>query len=225
MPVEATSQEIEDIKFVGPYTATSVERRFALIQAVKFVVKNSIPGDFVECGVWRGGSAMLIAKTLLRLGVSDRKIWLYDTFEGMSPPTDSDKSENGVLASEILSKEQKGTGVWCYSSLQEVKINFGKIPYPFENVLFIKGTVETTIPNRIPEKICLLRLDTDWYESTKHELLFLYPRLQKNGVLIIDDYGAWMGARRAVDEFCQNHPGLFLNVIDDTGRIAIKTDN
>jgi hypothetical protein len=85
------------------------------------------------------------------------------------------------------------------------------------------GKVEDTIPADIPEKIALLRLDTDWYESTKHELIHLFPRLQKGGVLIIDDYGFWKGARKAVDEyFAENNIQILLNRIDDTGRMAIK---
>ena len=222
VPFEATEEEIEDILFVGPYTATSVARRYALIKAVKYVIKNDIPGDFVECGVWRGGSAMLIAQTLKRLGASMRKIWLYDTFEGMPPPTEDDKSGNGVLAKQILANEEKGTGVWCYSSLEEVRTNFKKVDYPMENVYFVVGPVESTIPGNIPNKICLLRLDTDWYESTKHELRHLWPILEKNGIMIIDDYGDWKGARKAVDEFCANNPRILLNVIDETGRVVQK---
>lgn len=222
MPFGATPQEIADINFVGPFTATSIERRFALINSVKFVIKNNIPGDFVECGVWRGGSAMLIALTLIRLGVFDRKIWLYDTFEGMPPPTKDDKSGGGVYAEAILEKEKKGTGVWCYSSLKEVQNNLSKIQYPYKNIHFIVGKVEETIPNQMPNQICLLRLDTDWYESTKHELTHLYPRLNNKGIMIIDDYGAWMGARKAVDEFVANNPDIFLNKIDDTGRLVLK---
>ena len=99
-----------------------------------------------------------------------RKIWLYDTFEGMPPPTEDDKSVNGILPKQILANEEKGTGVWCYSSLEEVRTSFRKIDYPMENVQFVVGTVENTIPENIPIQICLLRLDTDWYESTKHEL-------------------------------------------------------
>jgi O-methyltransferase len=83
--------------------------------------------------------------------------------------------------------------------------------------------VEDTIPNNIPEKIAILRLDTDWYESTRHELVHLFPRLSPYGVLIIDDYGCWQGAKKAVDEYIsENNLRIFLSRIDSTGRIAIK---
>ena len=95
--------------------------------------------------------------------------------------------------------------------------------YPSEKLHFVRGPVEETIPDCVPEQIALLRLDTDWYESTKHELLHLFPRLQPGGVLIVDDYGHWQGAQRAVDEyFGTEHPPLFLSRIDYAARIAIK---
>jgi hypothetical protein len=97
--------------------------------------------------------------------------------------------------------------------------------YPPEKVHFVKGMVEDTIPEQSPDGIALLRLDTDWYQSTKLELLHLYPRLANQGVLIIDDYGHWQGARRAVDEFISElRDPILLHRIDYTGRIAIKTD-
>ena len=88
---------------------------------------------------------------------------------------------------------------------------------------YVKGKVETTIPEQAPKQISLLRLDTDWYASTKHELENLFPRLSPGGILIIDDYGDWQGARKAVDEYVANHaPSLFLSRLDYTGRISVK---
>jgi hypothetical protein len=222
MPFEVSSEQAADINFVSPFTLTSIERRFALIKAVEHVIKNNIQGDFVECGVWRGGSAMLIALTLIRLGVFNRKIWLYDTFEGMPAPTGFDKSGHGVDAKIIFNKEVKNYGAWCYSSLKEVQNNLSKTQYSYDNFQFVVGKVEETIPSQMPNQICLLRLDTDWYESTKHELKHLFPLLQKSGILIIDDYGDWQGARKAVDEFCEANASVFLNKIDHTGRLVIK---
>jgi O-methyltransferase len=97
--------------------------------------------------------------------------------------------------------------------------------YPSEKVHYIKGMVEQTIPEFVPKKIALLRLDTDWYESTKHELEHLFPRLSKGGVLIIDDYGHWQGARKAVEEYLKkNDVKILLNRIDYTGRMGVKID-
>ena len=205
------------------YTMTSKLRMYALYKAVVYIVKNEIPGDFVECGVWRGGSTMLIAHTLLDLGDTSRKIYLYDTFEGMAEPTESDFTlTDQTLASERWSKDQtEEHNEWCYASLPEVKENMSSTKYPDSNMVFVKGKVEDTIPGTIPEKISLLRLDTDWYESTKHELKHMYPLLEKSGVLILDDYGRWAGAKKAVDEYFPKGR-ILLNTIDHSGRIGIK---
>ncbi|MGB9853033.1 MAG: TylF/MycF/NovP-related O-methyltransferase [Candidatus Kapaibacteriota bacterium] len=198
---------------------------YALYNAVEYIVKSGITGDFVECGVWKGGSTMLMALTLLKMKETNRKIYLYDTFEGMTQPTELDYevSNNNARAIDVWQKYQKNDfNEWCFASLPEVKNNMKLTGYPENNLVFVKGRVEETIPKTIPFEIALLRLDTDWYESTKHELLYLYPLLVKNGVLIIDDYGHWAGAKKAVDEYFYNKP-ILLNRIDYTGRIAIKT--
>ena len=200
------------------FTMTSKERMYALYKSVEYLIKAGIPGDFIECGVWKGGSTMLIARTLLDLKVSDRKIYLYDTFEGMTQPKDCDyRIENNERAKDLLQQEQ----VKCYASLAEVEENMASTKYPRENLCFVKGKVEETIPKTTPSKIALLRLDTDWYESTKHELEHLFPLLSKNGVLIIDDYGYWAGSKKAVDEYFSNNP-ILLNRIDSEGRLGIK---
>ena len=217
---------IELFEFCQEYTMTSVERMFALYKSVEYIIKNDIKGDFVECGVWRGGSSMMIAKTLQKFNVTDRKIYLYDTFEGMSEPTEKDVTFKGYTADSMLKKAEKeeSTSVWCYADLDDVQNNMNKTGYPAANISFIKGKVEDTIPQNMPQgDISLLRLDTDWYESTKHEMVNLYPHLVKNGVLIIDDYGHWQGARQAIDEyFEENKPSPLLNRIDYTGKIAVK---
>ncbi|HAD35267.1 MAG TPA: macrocin O-methyltransferase [Chitinophagaceae bacterium] len=223
---EQYAEFIDIYDFCKPYTMTSVERMYALYKGVEYVVKNNIPGDFVECGVWKGGSSMLIAKTLQKFGVNDRKIWMYDTYEGMSEPGEEDKDVGGAAATILLesaSKEDQES-VWCYSSLDEVKLNLQKTEYSESFMFFIKGKVEDTLPNEIPsENIALLRLDTDWYESTKHEMRYLFPKLVKNGVLIIDDYGHWVGARKAIDEyFAAHHLSPLLIPIDYSGRISLK---
>jgi O-methyltransferase len=212
---------------VQPYTMTSPERIFSLCEAVKYIQQNNIEGDFVECGVWKGGSMMAVAETLLQGGNSSRDLYLFDTFEGMSPPTENDVDIAGIKAESLLDRSSKemAESVWCRATLDIVKQALAKTGYPNERIHFIKGMVEQTIPSYVPDKIALLRLDTDWYESTKHEMEYLFPRLVKGGVLIIDDYGHWQGARKAVDEYLEkNDVKILLNRIDYTGRIAVKID-
>lgn len=210
---------------IRPYTMTSPERIFGLIGAVEYVSKNRIKGDFVECGVWKGGSSMAAAITLLQQKDIARTLFLYDTYEGMSEPTESDQTFSGEAASRLLKKEDREKdpgGVWSYSSLEDVKAAMNLTDYPSKKIKYIKGKVEDTIPQTLPSKIALLRLDTDWYESTKHELIHLFPLIEKGGVLIIDDYGFWKGARKAVDEyFEENKVQILLNRMDDTGRIGV----
>jgi hypothetical protein len=218
---------IEVYKKVKPYTMTSPERVFSLCEAVKYIHEKNIGGDIVECGVWKGGSMMAVAETLLRLGDTSRNLYLFDTFEGMAPPTDKDVDIAGVTAESLLeqSDKMKDDSVWCRATLEMVKSAVNSVGYSGEKIHFVKGMVEQTIPLNAPDKIALLRLDTDWYESTKHEMEHLFPRLSIGGVLIIDDYGHWQGARKAVDEYLErNKIKILLNRIDYTGRIAVKVE-
>lgn len=210
------------------YTMTSVERMYSLYQSVEYIFKNNIAGDFVECGVWKGGSSLLIALMLKQYGMINRKLYLYDTFEGMSEPSELDKTISGQSAKELLNKEKKedASSVWCYSSIDEVKKNLFSTGFPIENIVFIKGKVEDTLKQNLPGNLSLLRLDTDWYQSTKTELELLYPLLQKKGILIIDDFGHWDGAKRAVIEYFEKiNSNTFLFRIDFTGRLIIKPDD
>lgn len=210
------------------FTMTSKERMYSLYKATQYIVNARIPGDFVECGVWSGGSAMIITYTLLEMGDTKRKIYLYDTFEGMTKPGKNDyflsgKTQYAFAQKYWKKKEKDDHNNWCYAPLSEVKKNIFTTGYPASNIVFIKGRVEDTIPKIIPHKIALLRLDTDFYESTRHELLYLYPLLITKGVILIDDYGAWAGAKKAVDEYFSRVP-ILLNRVDYTGRIGIKTN-
>lgn len=234
--LEGKSKEFPDIidskfwefyEICKPFTMTSIERMYSLYCSVNYVIDNNIKGDFVECGVWRGGSSMMIALILGKRNISDRSIFLYDTFEGMSEPVDSDFSFDGFDAKELLIKgnRDKNDLIWCIADLEDVKNNLHLTGFSFDKLHFIKGKVEVTIPEFAPKSdIALLRLDTDFYESTFHELTWLFPKLVRNGVLIIDDYGHWKGCRKAVDEYIKslNIP-IFLNRIDYTGRLLIKT--
>ncbi len=224
-PGDFNELHISIYKKVAPFTMTSRERIFSAIEAAKFIAKYKIAGDIVECGVWKGGSTMAILETLKQAGDNNRNVYLYDTFEGMSAPTTDDKTAFNKTAEELLnvSTDKEKNLVWAYSPIEEVKNNISLSGYDPNRVHFVKGKVEDTIPKTMPGPIALLRLDTDWYESTKHELEYLYPLLVRGGVLIIDDYGHWQGARKAVDEYIAVHNiPLLLNRIDDTGRIAIK---
>lgn len=218
VPQELPQEMEPTIRAAMPYTATSIERITCLIESVNYIERYRIPGDIVECGVFRGGSVMAAALTLLDLKSVDRHLYLFDTFEGMPDPGNEDRDSSGVSA------ESQIDSVHCYASLDEVRRSVLGTGYPADRVHFVKGMVEDTIPEQSPDRIALLRLDTDWYQSTKHELLHLYPRLVDQGVLIIDDYGHWQGARKAVDEFISElKDPILLHRIDYTGRIAIKT--
>ncbi len=227
IPPDFDAAIAETIHRVRAHTQTSPERIASLCEATRYVVKAKIPGAIVECGVWRGGSMMAVIRTLLEAGDRSRDLFLCDTFEGMPEPGANDVTREGTPASVLMrdaSKDDTGS-IWCYASLDEVKRNVGEMGYPREKLHFVQGKVEDTIPGSAPAQIALLRLDTDWYESTRHELIHLYPRLSAGGVLIVDDYGHWQGSRRAVDEWiAQAGVRILLNRIDYTGRVAVKVD-
>lgn len=226
LPVEATEADRKTAQLARPYTMTTFDRLWALIQSVRYVVAADIPGDFVECGVWKGGSAMAMAMTLRDCGRLNRRIWLYDTFKGMTDPLPVDaEAHSGRTAREALETTPKKAGysVWCIASKEEVRANLGKTAYPAENFKLVEGDVAETLKRDLPGQIALLRLDTDWYESTLVEMERLYPKLSTGGVCIIDDYGHWSGARKAVDEYFQKHGiHVLLNKIDETGRLFVK---
>lgn len=216
-------QWVQDIaKKVEPYTMTSRARVAGLCSAIEYVTRRKIPGDFVECGVWRGGSSMAAAWALSHVGDLSRSLHLFDTFEGMPPPTELDRRHDGMAADEILAGEAEDSGYWARASLDDVQHNLAMTNYPAAKINYIKGKVEDTIPSSLVGQIAVLRLDTDWYESTKHELEHLFPLLVEGGVLIIDDYGFWRGARRAVDDYFEQHRSILLARVDETGRMGIK---
>jgi len=224
-PRDFLPEHIAIMNRVGPFTLTSPERIYSLIEAVSYVVRAGIQGSIVECGVWRGGSMMAAALRLLEMGCEDRDLYLFDTFQGMTRPQAIDVHVLGQAAINEFEREQLGddSSAVCYASLSEVRKNLALTQYDPSRAHFIQGKVEETIPGQAPDSIALLRLDTDWYESTRHELEHLYHRLSPGGILIIDDYGDWQGAKRATDEFIATHaPSLMLSRIDDTGRIAVK---
>jgi O-methyltransferase len=208
---------------VAPYTMTTPTRIYGLARATEYVSARDVPGALVECGVWRGGSMMAIALTLLRLGITNRDLYLFDTFSGMTAPSEEDVKPSGERAADLLAVGSRDSEIWAIAPLDQVREAVLGVGYPEDRIHFVEGPVEETLPAESPDEIALLRLDTDWYSSTKHELVHLYPRLTSGGVLILDDYGYWQGARRAVDEYIAGHDlRLLLNRIDNTARIAVK---
>ena len=214
-----TAKELRQI--ANSWTMVSQEQFETAIDAVNQVNKKGIPGDIVECGVWKGGMSMSMALVNLRHN-TQRHFWLFDTFEGLPEPTSEFDDENakkhysdlnaGHMTEKIrnsLPNRGMEEGKWNYGPLDVVKNNMRYTTYPRENIHFVKGKVEETLLNSVlPEKIAILRLDTDWYESTKAELDILWDRLQPGGILLVDDYCRWKGAKTAVDNFFDSKLGL-----------------
>jgi O-methyltransferase len=237
-PVSGRAKELESlssedraiVEHALPYTMTGVPRLQALIDAVRYLERRGIQGAFAECGVWRGGSVLAMIETLLGAGASPRDIYLYDTFEGMTEPTEKDTSEFAppALATwrEATERGERPWGdLFAAETFNEdaVRDTLTATGYPTGHLHLVRGPVEDTLPERAPDgPLALLRLDTDWYESTRHELIHLYPQLASGGVLIIDDYGHFEGARQAVDEYFAAHEPVLLTRIDYTGRLAVK---
>jgi hypothetical protein len=183
-------------------TMVDWRRLYSLYQAVRHVIEHDLPGDLVECGVWRGGAAMMMALTTKARVGSHRDIYLYDTYAGMTEPTPEDVRPDGLHAGGKWRQLQRRThNDWCYAPLDVVQQNMRKTGYDQRKLHFVKGPVEKTIPGTAPERIAVLRLDTDFYASTLHELEHLYPRLVPGGVIIFDDYNHWMGQRQATEEY------------------------
>ena len=222
----------DDLSFIrkvhgSSMTFTSFESLATLAICCKYISEAKIMGDFVEAGVWRGGSS-IIAKMMLG---SSRDFYLFDTFSGMTEPSSNDKRVGSSDYEAVLRKWEESTkdGVssWDYASLEEVKNNFAKFKVLDSSIRFIKGDVRRTLLEQsLPAEISILRLDTDFYDSTLIELQVLWPRLVVGGILILDDYGHWDGAKNAVDEyFRKNEIGNILKipVAGGPGRVVLKT--
>lgn len=217
-----------------PYTALSVQRLYAIYQAVKYVVQSDVRGDIIECGVFKGGSALMLAESLVHFGDVSRRIFLFDTFEGWPSPTNEDTDffgQNHKKLYEADISKANDSERSAESSVFRLKNFFEKTKgvvlngttYPADKIFFIQGLVEQTLPCPEVKKICILRLDTDYYESTAWEMNILWPRLKVGGVLLIDDYGQFHGARKAVDEYLQkNRISILLHRDDVTGRSVVK---
>jgi hypothetical protein len=222
-PVDYDRATIDLFEEVEPFTLTSHERVNALRAAVTYLVEGGIEGAFVECGVWRGGSMLAVAKTLVSIGAVDRDLYLFDTFTTMPPPGEEDVDAWGNRAADFYDEALAHPG-FSYLPMERVRELLLLAGYPNERLHFVPGLVEETIPAHAPDRIALCRLDTDWYGSTKHEMEQLFPRIAEGGVLIVDDYGQFLGAKQAVDEYLSAiGGGVLLNRIDYTGRLAVVT--
>jgi hypothetical protein len=227
-PVEFDDDDREIVQRVidKKLSMTGRERLFATLLACRHVARNDIEGDFVECGVWRGGHGMIAADIFSRM-CKPAKVYLFDTFAGMTEPDMHDiETTTGEQASARYARERKDArNDWCFASLEEVRRNFLEAGLLSDYVRMIEGDVLETLKDEdnLPNSISVLRLDTDWYESTKLELETLWPRLQPGGILILDDYGHWGGARKAVDEYFEERERPFFHYVDYTGRLTVKT--
>ena len=226
IPVEINKKQINIINTCKKFSMTAELRMSILINLVKLINKNKVEGDFVECGVWRGGNLILFQKLIEYFSIKNKIIYGYDTFDGMTAPSEFDIYYNKKTAKYLMDKENKNENlehtIHAICSLNQVKKNIMSVSKN-NCIKLIQGDVKKTlkIKKNLPKKISILRLDTDFYESTKIELEILFPRIQSGGVLIIDDYGEWQGARKAVDEYFGN--GMpFLHIVDQSCRYLIK---
>lgn len=224
---DLTDFERETLEQV-PDVVASTEAMLALLRAVEHVVQHRIPGDLIECGVYTGGNIELMIRALQHHGITDRHVYAYDTFAGMPRPEEiDDRGQGDELKSTWEAHRNAADGDagsnWMRASLDSVRRRITRLRYPEDRLHFVQGLVENTIPATIPDRIAILRLDTDFYSSTKHELEHLYPRLSPGGVLIIDDYGAMPGCRIATDEYAAEHgTGWFLHRVDAHVRLTTK---
>ena len=218
--VEMSEEEREIIKIAKKYSMTTEIRMWALINSIKKVDYEKIEGDIVECGIWKGGNIILINKLLKKIKLN-KKIYCYDTFEGMISTDKIDKEISSGRSSLQIIKDHEYYK--CESLLKETKKNISKNFDDINNIYFIKGRVEDTLTEEknIPDKISICRLDTDYYSSTKIELEVLYPRLVPGGFLIIDDYGHWSGCKKAVDEYFKDK-FVMMHYVDYACRLIIK---
>jgi hypothetical protein len=215
---------VETIRREG-LSMCSVEDISAVVTGCTYVSRAGIKGSFVECGVWRGGMGIAAALTFQHLE-DNRSIYLFDTYEGMTMPTEHDQeiSSGRGAVPEFKRRQQLGQD-WCLATLDDVQTNFDRHLSTLNNVHFIQGPVESTLCDaaNLPGEICVLRLDTDWYESSKFELMTLEPLVSQKGIIFLDDYGHWAGQKLATDEYFEEI-GIFprLSQVSRGGREILK---
>lgn len=192
-------------------TMIGMQRLTSLQNCVETVLKDDVPGDLVECGVWRGGASILMRAVLSAYGDEKRSVWLCDSFEGVPPPdTEHYEADKGI-------KLHRAAGVLAIPQ-EQVKANFERYGLLDDQVRFVPGWFKDTLQDAPIERISVLRLDGDLYESTIQALDALYPRLSSGGFCIIDDYHAIAACRQAVTDYRTQH-GVTAEIeeIDGTG--------
>lgn len=212
-----TPEESRIISLVDERTMTGENRILNLLNCVEYVVKANLEGDFVECGVWRGGSILAMGHKLLQLQKA-RDIWAYDTFEGTPEPT----KEDFVLNTGQTMSSKWSPGKIAFASREDFDIGSKEFLDSEVNIIPVQGDIRVTLKDRKPKRISLLRIDTDIYEPVKFALEELWGLITDGGVLIIDDYDTWAGAKKATDEFFQSIGYVPLLMRMDTGRIILK---
>lgn len=224
MKIQLERAFIEAYQPAIPHTMVDWERCYSVWRGLSYVLNAGIEGALVECGVWKGGVCMLMANTVRASGTGERDIYMYDTYAGMPEPTGFDVSVKGQDArGEWEDSQRDDHNEWCYAPLDVVKQNLASTGYDQSRINFVQGKVQDTIPQTLPDKIALLRLDTDWYESTYHELTHLYPRLVPGGVIIFDDAYYWHGQRRAMDQYFQEQGIKLMLNRTNISAVAVKT--
>jgi O-methyltransferase len=197
-----------DIELIKQFTKSDDVRLTSMINALNAIDNENISGDIVECGVWRGGNIMLA-----RMMCPNRICWLYDTFDGMTEPDAIlDVKPDGQRAIDRYNLKVAGGTKWNAVSLEEVQQGFIGVGLSIEKLHFVAGPVEESVKMVAPTRIAILRLDMDWHSPTKAALEKLYPRLAVGGFLIVDDYGHWMGCKKAVDDYFGQWQPAFTDV-------------
>ena len=222
--VEASEQELEEFEKINEISLTSLPNRWSLLQSLHYINDNNIKGDIVETGVFRGANLVLINNFLNKSNI-DKKIYAYDTYAGQPEPSNLDFDLKGTSMIDKFSDLKKKNIITVYCSLEKVKENIIKYSInDLSKIIFVKGKVEDTLDDErnIPSQISLLRLDTDFYDSVKKSLEILYPKLISGGVLIIDDYGHFKGAKLAVDNYFKDKQKIWMHRVDYTCRLIIK---
>lgn len=200
------------------FTMTSVERMYDLYKTVEYIARcPAIRGAIVETGVWRGGSMMLAAYTLIANGDTGRDIYLFDTFEGHPKP--DPEADVDIWGHAAAADWHEG---WGRVDEAEVRSNMLLTGYPAERIKLVKGMVEDTIASLGLAGLALVRLDTDWYAGTKAALDYCWPGISPGGVLIVDDYGHYRGQRQAVDEYFADRSPVKLTRVDYACRSIVK---
>lgn len=194
IPFNAKTRELgKDWPNMIGYTMVGQHRLNNVQFCIEDVLKNNVPGDFIETGAWRGGVTIFMRALLKLHGVNDRTVWVADSFEGLPVPDSVDDGWD-LSATEILKV-----------SLEKVKDNFRKFDLLDDQVKFLKGWFCDTLPTAPIDKLAILRLDGDMYSSTMDSLVNLFPKVSKGGYVIVDDYYSWPACQKAVTDYLELH--------------------